>query len=266
MIPILYLRNSSEMSYNAGVTRSPTRSRISGVTEDQWGLVTRRQAEAAGVSQATLQRLADGGVLDRVAHGVYRLEGAPPPDHLALRAAWLQLAPAVPAWERMPEQGVVSHRSAAALAGLGHLPADRHDFTLPGRRQSRRPDVRLHQRAVREGEAIVVSGLPVTRPSRIAADLLDDREGPEAVAYVVADAIRAGYENPGAFADAMAPFAARFGLGRGDGLAVLRWLLDIAGDPDMPKWVKAAGAHVERASAGADHPAPPHPGAGGGVR
>ena len=80
------------MSYNAVVVRYSTLSRIARIAEDQWGLVTRRQAEGAGVSQATLQRLAKTGILDRVAHGVYRLTGAPPPDYLDLRAAWLQLA------------------------------------------------------------------------------------------------------------------------------------------------------------------------------
>ena len=65
------------------------------------------------------------------------------PDLAALRAAWLQLAPGVPAWQRCADQGVVSHRSAAAVFGLGHLPADVHEFTLPARRQSRRGDVRL---------------------------------------------------------------------------------------------------------------------------
>jgi predicted transcriptional regulator of viral defense system len=93
---------------------------------NQWGLVTRQQAEHAGVPPATLGRLtADGSVLERVAHGVYHLVGAPLPDHLTLRAAWLQLAPATLAWERTPDQGVASHRSAAALYGFGHLPAGR---------------------------------------------------------------------------------------------------------------------------------------------
>src|SRR5436190_9223419 len=153
-----------------------TLHRLSPIAENQWGLVTRRQAELAGVSQATTQRLASEGVLERVAHGVYQLTGAPTPNHLELRAAWLQLAPEVPAWERIPDQGVVSHRSAAALYGLGHLPADRHEFTLPERRQSRRSDVRLHHRTVRPDEWMVLHGMPVTRPSRIAADLLDDKE------------------------------------------------------------------------------------------
>jgi hypothetical protein len=249
------------MSYNAVVARYSTLSRIARIAEDQWGLITRRQAEGAGVSQATLQRLAKTGILDRVAHGVYRLTGAPQPDHLDLRAAWLQLAPEVPAWERTPEQGVVSHRSAAALYGLGHLPADRHEFTLPERRQSRRSDVRLHHRAVRPGDWIVLHGMPVTRPSRIAADLLDDKEDPEAVAQVIADSLRPVYDYPAAFADALAPYAASFGLRRGDGLALLRRLLGTAGDPEASRWI----AQAERSSEKNGKP-PTRPQAGSGRR
>lgn len=151
-------------------------------------------------------------------------------------------------WERTPEQGVVSHRSAAALYGLGHLPADRQEFTVPERRQSRRPDVRLHHRAVRPDEWVILHGMPVTRPSRIAADLLGDKEDPEAVAQVIADALRPVYDYPAAFADALAPYAASFGLRRGDGLALLRWLLDTVGDPEMPRWIEEARAHVERSA------------------
>jgi Transcriptional regulator, AbiEi antitoxin len=240
------------MSYNEVVTRSSSTRRLAPLAEDQWGLVTRRQADQVGVSPATLQRLAATGVLDRVAHGVYRLAGAPPADHLELRAAWLQLAPEVPGWDRTPEQGVVSHRSAAALYGLGHLPADRHDFTLPERRQSRRADVRLHERPIHHGEWTVVGGLPVTRPSRIAADLLDDREDPEAVAYLVADAIRPGYDDPGTIADSLAPYAARLGLRRGEGLALLRWLLELVSDPGTSRWMEEARAHAAASSAEKD--------------
>ncbi len=250
------------MSYNAVVARYPTISRLARIAEDQWGLITRRQAEHAGVSRSTLQRLATAGVLDRVAQGVYRVTGAPPPDHLDLRAAWLQLAPEVPAWERTSEQGVVSHRSAAALYGLGHLPADRHEFTLPVRRQSRRSDVRLHHRLVGPGERTALQGMPVTRPARIAADLLDDKEDPEAVAQVIDDAIRSAYDYPGTFADALRPHAARFGLRRGDGLALLRWLLGIVGTPEASGWMEQARAHVARSFAGHDGTLSPGPLAG----
>lgn len=224
-----------------------TASKLAELAEDQWGLLTRRQAEAAGVSPATLQRLsAEGGPLERMTQGVYHLAGAPLPDHAPLRAAWLALAPKTPAWERRPEQGVVSHRSAAALYGIGHLPADEQEFILPGRRQTRRKDVRLHRGDLEESEWINLKGLPVTRPSRIAADLLAEREDPEAVAQIVADAIREVYDYPGTFAGALSPLAVRLGFRRGDGLAVLRWLLELAPDPEARRWMEEARESAER--------------------
>ncbi len=223
-----------------------TASKLAELAEDQWGLLTRRQAEVAGVSPATLQRLStEGGPLERMTQGVYHLAGAPLADHAPLRAAWLALAPETPAWERRPEQGVVSHRSAAALYGLGELPADRHEFTLPGRRQTRRKDVRLHRGDLKEAEWITLRGLPVTRPSRIAADLLTEREDPGAVAQVVADAIRGVFDYPGTFADTLSPVAARLGFRTGDGLAVLRWLLELAGEPEAGRWLEEARTTVE---------------------
>lgn len=229
------------------MTRPSTISRLSAIAADQWGLVTRRQAERAGVPRATFDRLtSDEGLIERVAHGVYRLTMAPSPDHVQLRAAWLQLAPDVPAWERTPDQGVVSHRSAAALYGIGELAADRHDFTFPMRKQSRRADVRLHHRQLRTGEWILLRGLLVTRPARIASDLLRENEDPEAVAQLTADAIRALYDYPRTFAEALAPHAARFGLMRGDGLALVRWLLDLVGDPDTSRWMTEARNSIQQ--------------------
>jgi hypothetical protein len=230
------------LSYNAAMPQASTVSKLAGIAEEQWGFLTRRQAEKAGVSRATLQRISSDGVLEREAHGVYHLAGAPTPDHVALRAAWLQLAPDTLAWQRTPEQGVVSHRSAAAMYGLGHLPADAHEFILSTRRQVRRPDVRIHQGQVDDSEWIILRGLPVTRPSRIASDLLADREDPEAVGHVVADALRGVNDYAGTFVETLAPHAARLGLRRGDGVAVLRWLLDLVGDPETAKWMEDARA------------------------
>lgn len=208
--------------------------------EEQHGLLTRRQAEVAGISPATITRLVGGGVLDRVAHGVYRMVGAAPADQQELRAAWLQLAPETPAWERRPTQGVVSFRSAAALHGIGHLPADHHEFTLPSRRQTRRPDVRLHIAQLDETEWTILRGLLVTRPARTASDLLAEREELDAIAHLVADAIRAGGDPSSAFIPALAPHAARLGLQPGDGVAALGWVLDLVGDRDTAEWLAAA--------------------------
>ena len=225
-------------------------SRIAEVTQDQWGLITRRQAELAGVPRTTMERLTvPGSALERVAHGVYRMAGAPEPDHLALRAAWLQLEPGVWAWERTPAQGAgfPPVRGRALRPGAPACrPARVHP---PWPEQTRRPDVRLHQGSLPAGEWVLLSGLPVMRPARIAADLLDDHEDPEGVAQIVADAIRGNYDYPGVFADSLAAEASRFGLRRGDGLGVMRWLLDLVGDPGMPRWLDEARADLERESA-----------------
>lgn len=241
--------------YIEGMAHTMTVKTLADLAEDQWGLVTRQQAQGAGLAWTTIARLSsDGAALERVAHGVYRLRGSPPPDHLELRAAWMQLAPSTTVWERTPEEGVVSHRSAASVYGLGDLTAERHEFILPMRRQSRREDVRLHRGRLDRGEWINLRGLLVTRPSRIAADLLADGEEPDAVAPMVAQALRQVTDYPGTVADAIAPLAARFGLRRQDGVGFLRWLLELASDPDIPTWLEEARAHMDRAQAAKDAP------------
>jgi predicted transcriptional regulator of viral defense system len=226
--------------YNAVVARGTTLESLAEVAEDQWGLFTRRQAEATGMAWTTLARLVNDRAAERVARGVYRLRGAPPVDHLALRAAWLQLAPDTAVWQRTVDQGVVSHRSAASVYGLGHLAADEHHFILPVRRQSRRPDVRLHRAHLEDGEWTNLGGLLVTRPARTAADLLAAWEDPGAVAEAITDALRSGHTRPGAAAEAIAPYAARFGLASGDGQALLGWLVDLTRNPDRDTWLAEA--------------------------
>lgn len=239
--------------YFAVMARVWTIQRLADLAEDQWGLVTRQQAERAGLAWTTVARLASGeSVLQRVARGVYRLRGAPPVDHLELRAAWIQLAPETLVWERAPDQGVVSHRSAASVYGLGDLLPERHEFTLPGRRQSRRPDVRLHRANLERGQWISLQGLLVTRPSRIVADLLSDGEEPDAVAPIVVQTLRDIKDYPGAVAVAIAPLAARFGLRRDDGLALLRWLLELEPHPEMTVWLDEAKASLQRRASDGD--------------
>jgi len=226
-------------------------SAVLSVADEQWGLVTKQQAEATGIAWSTLSRKVGNGALERVAHGVYRIRGAGGIDHLELRAAWLQLDPAARAWERGPSSGVVSHRSAATLYGIGHLPAETHEFTLPGRKQTRREDVRLHRGEAEQAGWITLRGLPVTRPHRIAADLLAGREDPGAIGQIIADALRSVFDYPGAMVSAIAPYAAALGLRRGDGLGLLGWLLDLSGDPERGVWLAEAAASDPRAGGSA---------------
>lgn len=225
--------------YSAGMSKSQAWNKLLTLADEQWGLLTTRQVEATGMAWSTLSRTVRDGTLERVAHGVYRVRGAGEVEDLALRAAWMQLSPSVPAWDRGLADGVVSHRSAAAIYGLGHLPADVHEFTLPQRRQTRRRDVRLHRGDV-EGHWATLRGLPATKPHRIAADLLAEREDPGAVGQVIADALRLGLDSPDAMTAAVAPHAKSHGLRTGDGAGLLRWLLELSGDRGADAWVDAA--------------------------
>jgi hypothetical protein len=218
--------------------------RLAEIAEDQWGLVTRQQAEGADVPSPTLARLTKDGLLERIDHGVYRVRGAVPADHLELRVAWLRLDPARPAWERLsdPAVALVSHASAAALYGVGDLRADVHEFTLPARRQTRRKDIRLHRGNVPEGDRLVLYGLPATRAGRMIADLLDDHVDPVAVAQIVDQVLQHVYDYPAVVEKHLRPYAQRFGLRDGDGLGALDHLLRLAESRDREVLVAEAQA------------------------
>lgn len=204
--------------------------RLIDIAEEQWGLITRRQALAAGVAPTSIARQLADGRLDRVGHGVYRIRGAGEVDHLGLRVAWLQLDPSKPAWIRLGDlRGpVVSHTSAADLYGVGDLRADVHEFTLHVRRQSRRADVRLHRAIVQAEQRTIHLGLPITRAARMVADLLADHIEPSAVGHITAEVIDRVLDYPANIAEQIAPRAARFGFRRGDGVALLDHLLALA--------------------------------------
>ena len=108
---------------------------------------------------------------------------------------------------------------------------------MPRRHQTRRPDVRIHVRPVGDGEWAHVDGLPVTRPRRIAADLIQAPGRPGSGSAGHHGGRQARRWTPrAAFAGALAPHARPYGFRQGDGLALLRWLLDLTCDPERDRW------------------------------
>jgi hypothetical protein len=156
----------------------------------------------------------------------------------------LALDPAVPARQRLddPDVALVSHASAADLDGVGDLRADVHAFTLPVRRQSRRADVRLHRAHVPNKHRIALRGLPVTPAGWMIGDLLADHVDPESVARITAEVLDRVFDYPSVVAEQIAPFAARFGLPRGDGVGLLNELLTMAGYRDREWMIEQARA------------------------
>ena len=201
--------------------------RVGALAAAQWGLITSAQAADLGVPVQYLARLAHAGLLERYRHGVYRVGGAPADPLMELRAAWLSLAPARPVADRLtdPSDGMVSHRSAAAVHRLGDLASPRLEFTTAVRKQTRDPAIGLHRRALVVGEWTVVDGLPVTTVLTTIADLATEGIDGGHLAGVVGDAIAGGRAEVEVVAGTLAPIAHRYGMARGDGRGLLAELL-----------------------------------------
>ncbi|MFC0861250.1 type IV toxin-antitoxin system AbiEi family antitoxin domain-containing protein [Sphaerimonospora cavernae] len=189
-------------------------SRLSPLAEAQHGLVTTRQAENHGAHRRDLSRLVQAGALEHVAHGVYRVAGAPRPSLEELRAAWLQLAPDLQADERGSTHGVVSHSSAAFVYDVGLLDPLRWEFIIPPPRRfrTRRQDVAIHRARLAGDDVEWLDGLLVTTPRRTVIDLASSRFDGGHLGLVVADMLERDLAQPDDLATALAPYATAYGL------------------------------------------------------
>ncbi|GAA3599651.1 type IV toxin-antitoxin system AbiEi family antitoxin domain-containing protein [Klugiella xanthotipulae] len=205
---------------------------IADVTASQWGMVTAAQANMLGVTRLALSRLAEAGHLERLAHGVYRDAGAPSDEFEDLRAAWLSTEPQLLAEERLGDlvDGVVvASASAALLHGVGDLWANRHEFVAAQRRQTQRSEIRYRQRLLEDRDVTLVEGLPVMTLERTLADLLDDLGELSLVADALGSAVKKRSLDRDRLRELFSPLAGRNGFKRGDGNAVLEYLLEAAG-------------------------------------
>lgn len=221
--------------------------RVADLAADQGGLLTTAQARAVGVSPQQIARLARSGALERVVHGVHRLAGAAHDPLSDLRAAWLALGPETLAGDRLAREdpgGVISHRSAAVLHGLGDLDADLHDFTVATRRRSRNPEVRFHTAAVERTCWTVVAGLPVSTVVQTITDLARARTDGGHLAGVVSDGLSRLYVDLDEVATALRPFAHYYGAPLGDGAELVEQFLAEAGIPEATIALARAGTRA----------------------
>lgn len=207
--------------------KSEDREALAGIAELQWGLLTARQAEAAGVTRMQLSRLVASGGLLRVIHGVYRIAGAPESDHEEVLAAWLSLGGA----ERPDEGGVAAvvaaGTTAAALHGVGNYFLDGLDFITPARRATRLEGVRLRTRQLTADQVTIADGVPALTIEETAADILALTGDTSNVALLLADGIRRGMVSRAALERALGPSAKTSGFAGGAEFAAD--LLELAG-------------------------------------
>ncbi len=213
-----------------------TRRDVADLAGEQWGLVTTAQVSAVGISGPTMARLARDGVLLRIEHGVYKINGSGYDPRDELRAAWLMLNPKLTASQRIsgqPIDAVISHRSAARVLELGDLDADLFEFTVNGRKQTRRKDIRIHVRStdVPRDAWSLVDGLPVTTATRTIEDLAANQTDGGHLAGVVRDAVTTATVDLDQLSDVLRPYAHRYGAPPGDGRSLIRRFLHEAGLP-----------------------------------
>ncbi|AII10435.1 type IV toxin-antitoxin system AbiEi family antitoxin domain-containing protein [Rhodococcus opacus] len=216
--------------------RSDSRAaQVVALAAEQGGVVTSRQARAVtSVSVQQLKRMVDSGVLERLHHGLYRLARMPEDVHLGERVAWLALDPDAVVWERLDQPvptGVLSHRTAAGLHGLGDLDADVVELTATRRIRLSLPAVVVYRGALSREDWQLVDGLPVTTPVRTIADLAAAGTDAGHLASVVRDALTRGLATVEEVVAALAPHAFEYGHRALDGQGFLEVLIALAGVP-----------------------------------
>jgi hypothetical protein len=135
---------------------------LAGLAATQHGVVTMKQARAAGLTIAQVKQRCDTGLLVAVHRGVYRHAAGEDSAATALLAACLAGGPTA----------VASHRSAGRLWGLRAVPRWRPEVTVTGSRLPRLAGVVVHRTDRLDAEDVDrTQGIPVTSVARTALDL-----------------------------------------------------------------------------------------------
>lgn len=151
------------------------------LAEPRGGYFTTGQAAEVGVSTRMLTHYVAVGDIERVAHGVYRLERFPLHRFGEMIAATLWAGP----------DSAVSHDSALAVFGLaGEMPPVIR-LTVPRRFRGERPGVVIHHQPLTEDEVTVWNDVPVTTVERTIVDVAAQVE-PSLAVQAMRDAIKHG--------------------------------------------------------------------------
>lgn len=134
---------------------------VAEVARRQYGVVTRAQLRACGLSAKAIATRVRQRRLHRLHRGVYAVG----------HAAWTPLQREMAAVLAVGDGAVLSHLSAAYVWGLAEDPGGPADVTLCGR-DTGRQDVRGHRtRVLMPVDRTIRWGIPITTPARTVVDL-----------------------------------------------------------------------------------------------
>ncbi len=163
------------------------------LAEEHDGLLTSKEARAAGIQDSVLVRLAQRGRLERMTRGVYRIAHYPT-DRLAQYREAVLWAKA----SQGPENIALSHETALLLYGISDANPSRVNLTVPTSARLRRkcPDwVSIHRANIPLQDIGEHEGLPVTTVSRSIMDVLLATHRTDVARQSISEALREGLLN-----------------------------------------------------------------------
>lgn len=168
------------------------------LAEEQAGYFTTAQAEISGIHRNTLRDQArEGGRVERLDRGLYRLRFYPRSLHEHIAAAWVKVGPNI---------AVVSHESALELYELSDvMPSVVHLTLSRDYRHRRSPvDIRLHwpREPLRDDEIRRVGAVRVTSPEKTIVDVVEAGTQPEQIELAVRQALQRALTTPSRLAAA----------------------------------------------------------------
>jgi predicted transcriptional regulator of viral defense system len=163
------------------------------LAEEHDGLLTSKEARAAGIQDSVLVRLAQRGRLERMTRGVYRIAHYPS-DRLAQYREAVLWAKA----SQGPERIALSHETALLLYDISDANPSRVNLTVPTSARLRRkcPEwVAIHRANLSLQDIGEHEGLPVTTVSRSIMDVLLATHRIDVARQSVSEAVREGLLN-----------------------------------------------------------------------
>jgi predicted transcriptional regulator of viral defense system len=139
----------------------PASIRLFDLAKRHGGYFTTREALDAAISNRSLTHFISRGVLERVAHGIYRLAAYPGHPHADMLVATL--------WAGA--DSAVSHESALAVYNLVPAAPPVLHVTVPRPFRGHRPGVRIHLVDLKAGSTRVREHVPVTSIERTLVDV-----------------------------------------------------------------------------------------------
>lgn len=162
------------------------------------GVFTTAQAARFDIPRSALSYAVSSGLVERIAHGAYRLRGTQSGLDDEAAAAWKATDPGKITSERFRADAwdgiAIGGTSAAALLGIGDFHLSPVCLLTPRRFNTRREDIYARRRSVNRCDVSFERGFPVTCPERTILDLMIDGEDPSQVADAFADACHRAFD------------------------------------------------------------------------